>query len=184
MNSFELNKIAGAVLGTLLFVMVIGFLADAIFHVDKPKKAGFEIAVAEADAKPATGATQAAATVEPIAARLARADAAAGQSAFRACAACHTPDKGGANRVGPNLWNTVGQKKAHAEGFGYSAVLRERAGKGEIWGFEELDKFIENPRGYLAGTSMSFAGVRDPQQRANLLAYLRSLADAPVPLPQ
>ncbi len=111
----------------------------------------------------------------PIAERLAAADASRGQRAAQACASCHSFNQGGRNGVGPNMWNVVDGPKAHIDGFGYSNALRERKAKGEKWGVEELDQFIRNPRQYIAGTSMSFAGVTNPNTRADIIAYLQSL---------
>jgi cytochrome c len=187
MDSFEFNKIAGALLGTLMTVVAINLTAGLIFAPDKPEKPGY--AVAEAGASASGGAAAAAAPAdkpgpaEPIGVIMASADPARGQAAVKACASCHTFEKGGANRVGPNLYGVLGGKKAHIDGFKYSAAMAERGAKGETWGFEELYAFLENPKGYISGTTMSFAGVRRSGDRADIIAYLRSLADSPVPLP-
>lgn len=182
MDSFELNKIAGAVLGTLLFVMSIGMVASAVFAPKKPAVPGYALAGAE-EAKPAAGAAAAAPSV-PLPELLAKADAARGQTAARACVACHSFEKGGANKVGPALWDVVGRAKAAVEGFGYSGALKERGGKGETWDYAALDGFLANPRQYAPGTTMAFAGISRPEQRADVIAYLRSLSDNPKPLPQ
>jgi len=112
---------------------------------------------------------------------LASADVAAGQRASRACAACHTFDKGGPNRVGPNLYAIVNAPHAHAAGFAYSDVLKRMAN--EPWEYEDLNGFLANPRTYAPGTKMNFAGIRSVQERANLIAWLRTLADTQAPLP-
>jgi cytochrome c len=98
----------------------------------------------------------------------------------RACAACHTFDAGGANRLGPNLHNIVGQDIASVEGFNYSPALQALEG---VWDDEHLDAFLADPRDYAPGNRMAFAGVRDPAQRADIIAYLRSITDDPPPLP-
>jgi cytochrome c len=172
MDSFELNKIAGAVLGTALLCMGLGMMSGMLINPPKPKQQGYELPGEVAAAAPAAAAVVAEAPIEE---RLKTADAARGQRAVAQCSACHTFDKGGANRVGPNMFNVVDGPKAHIDGFGYSAALRERKAKGEKWGVAELDAFLRNPRGYLAGTSMSFAGVSRPEQRADIIAYLQSL---------
>lgn len=183
MDSFEFNKIAGAVLGLLLFVMGMGIVAEAIFAPPKQIVAGYALPGASAEAAaPAAGAAKAAA--EPIAVRLAKADPAKGQANVKACAACHNFEKGTANKVGPVLWNVVERAKGSVDGFNYSAALKERAAKGEKWTYENLDAFIENPKAYLAGTAMGYAGLGDPMKRAEIIAYLHSLSDSPVPLPK
>jgi cytochrome c len=183
MDSFDFNKIAGAVLGLLLFVMATGIVAEAIFAPPKQVVAGYALPGASAEtAAPAAG--EAKAVAEPIAVRLAKADPAKGQANVKACAACHNFEKGAANKVGPVLWNVVERAKGSVEGFNYSAALKERASKGEKWTYENLDSFIENPKVYLAGTAMGFAGLGDPQKRAEIIAYLHSLSDSPVPLPK
>ena len=181
MDSFEFNKVAGAVLGTALGVMALGIIAEIIYAPGKPAKPGFEIAVAEGGGE-ATGAPAAAA--EPIAVRLAKADVKSGEASAKACLGCHTLAKGQPAKQGPNLYGVVGGPAAHMAGFKYSEAMQERHKKGLDWTFEELDKFLEGPRGYVPGTLMTFAGLKRPDQRANVIAYLNSLSDSPQPLPQ
>jgi cytochrome c len=181
MDSFQLNKLAGAFLGTVFILMSVGIISDALFDSPAPEKPGFLIEAAEA-AAPADGGGGAAAAPEPIAPLLAAADPAAGEKVFKKCAACHTPDKGGANKVGPNLWGIVGRAAAAHEGFSYSAPLKEFAAGG-AWDYEKLSLFITAPKAYIKGTAMGFAGIKKPDERANLIAYLRSLADSPAALP-
>lgn len=183
MDSFEFNKIAGAVLGVLLFIMGIGMMSDSIFSPPKTIVAGYELPGAAPEAA-APEAEPVAAAAEPIAVRLASADPAKGQANVKACIACHNFEKGAANKVGPVLWNVVERIKGSVEGFNYSAALKERAGKGEHWTYDNLDGFLENPKAYMPGTSMAYAGVKDPARRAEIIAYLRSLSDSPAPLPQ
>lgn len=177
--NMELNKIAGAVCGSLLFVMGSGMIAQTIFTPQTPAVPGYALAGAPAAAVAAAPA----APVEPLPVLLARADVKKGESAARKCAACHAFEKGGANKVGPALWGVVERAKAAVAGFGYSAVLKEQAGKGQAWSFDSLNAFIENPKKYAPGTTMAFAGVASPAERADILAYLRSLADSPAALP-
>ncbi len=182
MSSNEFNKVAGAVLGTLVFTMGLGFASQAIFTPHTPEKPGYVINVPE---EKTTGAAAApAAPAEPIAVRLAKADPVKGAATAKACAACHKFDKGGANGVGPALWGIVERDQGKAAGFAYSATLADMGGKGGKWSYENLDAFVANPKGYVAGTKMGYAGLKDPAQRADVVAYLRSLADSPAPMPK
>jgi cytochrome c len=104
-----------------------------------------------------------------------------GQAAAKQCQACHTFEKGGPNRVGPNLWNIVNRPRASESGFNYSAAMK---GKAANWSFDELNKFLANPRGYIPGTAMTYAGISRAEQRADLIDYLHTLSDNPVPLPK
>jgi cytochrome c len=184
MGSNEINKVAGAVLGMLTLAMGIGFLSGALVHQKPIKKAGYELPDAAAETAAAAPAAAAAAPAEPIAKRLAAASVDKGATAARKCAACHQFTKDGKNGQGPLLYNVVARAKGSAPGFNYSAALKERAAKGEKWDFEALDAFIANPKGYLAGTSMNYAGISRADERADLILYLRQQADAPVALPQ
>lgn len=182
MDSFELNKVIGAFLAVVFVMFSVTLVSGTIFSSHAPETAGYAIEVAEA----APGGAAAPAEAGPsIIELLATADADAGQSAFRPCAACHTAEKGGANRVGPNLWGVINRPIASHEGFNYSAGMREFAQGGSVaWDYEHISQFLKAPRSYVSGTSMAFAGIKNPQQEANLIAYLRTLSDDPAPLPQ
>jgi cytochrome c len=184
MDSFELNKLIGAFLATVFVVFSIGIVSDSIFASPVPEKPGFGIEAPEEDhAGGAAGGEQPA--EEPIAVLLAKADATAGQAVFKKCAACHTDDSGGANKVGPNLWNIVNRPIASHEGFSYSGAMKEFSQGGSVvWDYEHLNHFLASPKGYIKGTAMGFAGVKKPEERANLIAYLRTTADSPAPLPE
>ncbi|HSP23886.1 MAG TPA: cytochrome c family protein [Saliniramus sp.] len=180
MNSFELNKIMGAVFAVLLVVVGLGVIAGMLFEPRPAGVAGYALPEPEAADAPVADVPM----EDPLPIRLANASLERGEAASRACSSCHNFEQGGANGIGPNLWDVVMGPKAHIEGFGYSSALQERAAAGEIWDYEALDGFIAAPRQYLPGTSMSYAGLRNAQERANLILYLHSLSDNPAPLPE
>jgi cytochrome c len=180
MDSFELNKIAGAILGSLTFLMLVSFGSELLFAEKKTAQAGYDLPMPVVAA--VAGAPVIA--VEPIAKRLVTAEVAKGETIFKQCSACHTPDKGGANKVGPNMWGIVERAKGQVAGFGYSAALKAVSAKGEKWTFESLDKFLEGPKAYLPGTSMSYAGISSPKSRADVIAYLNTISDSPVAVPK
>jgi cytochrome c len=177
MNSFELNKILGAILGTCLITLALNIAAGAIFSPQKPAKPGYMIAVKTE----ASGKKEAPPKEKPLPVRLASASIDKGKSIGKQCQACHTFEKGGPNRVGPNLWNIVGEPRGVGRGFNFSSAMKSKGGK---WTFEELDKFLTDPRGYIPGTAMTFAGVKNDQQRADVIAFLHTLSDHPEPLPK
>lgn len=180
MNFQDVNKVAGAFFGAGIFAMVTGMVSSIIFAPEMPAKPGYAVAVA-GEAKAAAKTAEPAAA--PIADRLKTADAARGQKGFTKCTSCHTPEKGGPAKVGPNLWGVVAGPKAHVGGFKYSAGMLDHAKAGETWTYADLDKFLTDPKAFIAGTAMGFAGIKDPADRADVIAYLRSLSDSPAALP-
>jgi cytochrome c len=173
------NTVAGCVLASALFAMVVGKVSNAVVHphkLDKP-------ALAVVDEAPVqTAAAAAPAELAPIGPKLASANVEAGKAIFQKhCATCHTIDKGGPNKVGPNQWDIVGRKKASHEGFSYSSALQAKGGD---WTYEDLNHMIFKPQAFVRGTKMAFAGLPKEQERADLIAYLRTMNDNPPPLPQ
>jgi cytochrome c len=177
-SSLETNKVLAAILTAGIVASASGVISRIIYHVEVPAEQAYPIAVTEGEA---TGGEAAAEEEQPIAALLASADAAAGESEARACAACHTFEEGGANKIGPNLWSVVGRDIASVEGFSYSEALSSKEG---AWDYESLNAFVENPKESAPGTKMSFAGLPDAEERADVILYLRSLAAEPAPLPE
>lgn len=163
------NKIAGAGLATVFAIMVVNTVAEAVYHRDAPEKMGYFIEVAEeTEGGAAAELPTDWGTVLPIA------DLAAGEGAFARCAACHTADQGGANGTGPNLFGVVGRAVASHAGFTFSEALRAHAAAAPTWTYDELDAFIANPQRHVPGTAMTYGGLRNAEDRANLIAWLRS----------
>jgi len=178
MNSFELNKILGAVLATCLILLALNIGASALFAPQAPSKPGYHIAVQE---KGTGGPAAPAEPEKPIAVLLASASVEKGAAGAKQCASCHTFEKGGPNRVGPNLYDIVGHEIGTGRGgFNFSAAMKA---KGGTWTYEELNQFLKNPRTHIPGTNMTFAGISRDSVRADVIAYLRSLAESPQPLP-
>jgi len=176
MDSFEFNKVFGAVISAVLAIKVVGIASESFYHNEGPKEVAFPVVVAEA-------APTAAAAAEPvisIAELMLTADAGKGEGQMRACAACHSFDKGGANKAGPNLWGVMGRDIASVAGFTYSSALTAVDG---AWDYEKMNAWLKNPKNFAKGTSMSYAGQRRDGRRADMIAYLRSLSDNPIPLP-
>jgi cytochrome c len=181
MSSFEWNKIIGAILGSMILAMVSGIIASNLVKPKHLEHPAYAIAVAEPTKSAAAGAGNAQAGPEPIGPLLANADVAAGKERTKVCIACHTFDKGGANKIGPNLYNVLGEPIAEGRsGYAFSPALQ--AHKNEKWTADELNKWLFDPKSYAAGTKMSYTGLKNGQDRANVVAYLNSLSDAPKPL--
>jgi cytochrome c len=179
MDSFELNKIIAAVLMVALVVIGLNKIADSVFHVKKPENLGYKIEVVNTSTSDASQATTAEVKID-IAALMAQGDVESGKKIFKKCAACHSINKGGKNKIGPALYNVVGRKVGGVDGYKYSKVL---ASYGKEWTFEELNGFLKKPASYLRGTKMSYAGLRKEIDRASIIKYLNQSGDSPRPLP-
>ncbi|RWO44640.1 MAG: cytochrome c family protein [Mesorhizobium sp.] len=181
MDSNEVNKLLAGLLGTVFVVFSVGIVSDALFASPAPEKPGFAIEAAE----PAEGGPAApAAAAKPIAELLATANVEQGAAVFKKCQACHSGEKGGPNKVGPDLWDLIDRPVAEHEGFAYSAGMKEFAkGGAEKWTYDNLNHFITSPKKLVKGTAMGFAGLPKDEDRANVIAYLRTLSDNPKPLP-
>jgi cytochrome c len=180
MNSFELNKILGALLGTCLLLLAVHIASGAIFTPATPAKPGYEIAVKQEQAAPAGGGAAAPGEVA-IDTMLGSASVQAGEAAAKICEACHNLGKGQGNKIGPDLYGVVGRKVASEEGFNYSPALKA---KGGTWTFDALSSWLKNPRADVPGTLMTFAGLPSEKQRADVIDYLNSNSDKPLPLPK
>lgn len=179
--NLEVNKIFAAVVVAMLVGMFAGFIASKMVAPHELEKAVLDIDTSALEAP--AGAAAAPVGPEPILALLAKADVAQGERIAKACAACHTFNQGGANGVGPNLWGIVNNKKGHANGFAYSDGLLATAKTSATWTYQSLNSFLWKPQAYAAGTKMSFVGLKKPEDRAAVIAWLRTLAPSPMALP-
>jgi cytochrome c len=182
MASLEGNKILAAVLlGTTVFVTANIVTSDFLFGEHGHFEAAAHYPVAEGAAEEGAQVAEADTGPEPISPMLASADVAAGEEYFsKKCTACHVNEAGAKLKSAPNLWGVVGRNLASTDYPKYSAAFKERAD--QTWGYEELSLFLTKPKGYISGTAMAFAGVKD-KDRADLIAYLRTLSDNPMALP-
>lgn len=174
----EFYKVWGAVLVALTVAFSIGIVINEATQAERGDVNAYQVDVPEGDAQVA--AVPAAPVLESVGPLLASADASAGERAFRRCAACHTVEKGGANKIGPNLYNVVGGEKAAISDFAYSDAIKAMGGE---WTYADLNAFLAKPKDFLPGTKMNFNGISNVGDRANIIAYLRSFSDTPAPLP-
>ena len=178
MTSGNFNTWLGALLSALLVMFGLRTIIMESKPEGPPAKPGYVVAEMKEGAATAEKAPDQA--DPPIADAMKKADADNGAKLSRACQACHAFEKGGAAKVGPPLWGIVGRKVASVDGFAYSDGMKSKGGN---WGYDELYKFLAAPKTMVPGTKMGFAGYPKPDNRADVIAYLRSLADTPVPLP-
>ena len=181
MDSFELNKIIGAVLMTALIVIGINKLSDAIFHVEKPEQAAYKVEGVELTSSSSKAPSETKEVVMlDIKEILAMGSIDHGEKVFKKCSACHIVAKGGKNKIGPALYGIVGKASAVSEGYSYSKAMKAH---GKSWSFEELNGYLLKPQSYIKGTKMAFAGLRKDKDRASVILYLNSQSDSPLPKP-
>ena len=180
MDSFEINKIIGAVLLVALLVIGLGKISNMVFKVNKPEKAGYKVEVEIETASDETKEKVEEKEQVDIKAVLAKGDLAHGEKVFKKCAACHSIKSGGGNKIGPALYNVVGRKIGALDDYKYSNALVEYD---KEWSFEELNGFLLKPKTWIKGTKMAYAGLRKEKDRASVILYLNKFSDNPLPLP-
>ena len=168
------NTIAGWVLFAGIVALGSSIVAGEMFHGERPEKGGYPIEGVVQEGEGGAAAEQ------PIEAVLAKADVAKGQAVFNKCMACHNADKGGANQLGPNLWGVLGEPIGQGKGFAFSDALAKKGGN---WDWDNLSQWLNSPKTFAPGTKMTFAGLSNPQDRADVIAFLNAHSDAPKPLP-
>jgi cytochrome c len=180
MDSFEINKIIGAILLTALIVIGIGKFTNLLFHIDKPKESAYKVEGLEVTT---TLLSSTEAKIEEkidISQLLAMGDVTHGEKVFKKCSACHMNAVDGKNMIGPNLWGIIGKKIASEPDYKYSKALSTYA---KNWNFEEMNGFLIKPQAHIKGTKMAFAGLRKEKDRASVMLYLNSKSDSPLPTP-
>ena len=182
MNSWEINKVIGAVLGTILFILAVKMIViPIVFYVPPPAKPGYIVqGVEEATSSSSAAQTPAQEAAPDWGTVLPKADAAQGQQVAQRCAQCHDWSKGGPDKIGPNLWAVVGRPRGSKPSFSYSSAM---SSSHDPWTFDKLFVYLKSPASMVPGTKMTFAGLRSAQDRINLLAYLRTQSDSPTPIP-
>lgn len=182
MSGIELNKIAASILIAGLVMMITGKIASTLYHPTEALTRGYSVDESAMVTDTAGGAGDDSAEPVTIDIRplLASADAASGQTVAKKCLACHTFDKGGIDKVGPNLWGIIGASVAHSDSFNYSGAMKDYGG---TWDYNRLATYLYDPKKAVKGTKMAFAGLRKEKDIADLLAYLRQQSDNPIPLP-
>ena len=179
MDSFEVNKIIGAILLVALLVIGIGKISDIAFKVNKPEKSAYKVDVLENKVVANIKANEVPEKID-IKALLALGDIAHGEKVFKKCSACHLVNKGGENKIGPALYGVLGRKVASKDDYKYSKAM---SGYDRNWTFEEMNGYLRKPQSYIKGTKMAFAGLRKDKDRASVILYLNQNSDSPLPLP-
>ena len=180
MDSFELNKIIGAVLLVALLVIGIGKVSNLVFKVNKPEKSNYKVELDIETAETKGDEEPVQREIVDIAALLSTGDLAHGEKVFKKCSACHSIKSGGGNKIGPALYNVVGRKVGMLDDYKYSKALAEYE---KNWSFEELNGFLLKPKDWIKGTKMAYAGLRKEKDRASVILYLNKYSDSPLPLP-
>ena len=172
-----MNKIIVSIVFAVILVIIINKITNVIYHVEKPEKSAYQVAGVTTVASTTTGETSL--ETGNIMALFASTSAADGAKIFKKCAACHSIVQGGANKIGPALWNVLGRKAGSVSGYKYSKAMLAH---GKPWSFEEMDGFLTKPKEWLKGTKMSFAGLKNAKDRAAIILYMNENSDTPLPV--
>ena len=179
MDSFEINKIIGAILLVALIVIGIGKISDLAFHVNKPETSAYKVEIQENSLVKNENINEVVEKID-IAALLTLGNVEHGKKVFKKCAACHLVNKGAENKIGPALYGVIGRKVASIDDYKYSKAM---ANYNKEWTFEEMNGYLKKPQKYIKGTKMAFAGLRKEKDRASVILYLNQNSDNPLPLP-
>jgi len=174
-----MNKIIVSIILAIVIVLGINKITDVIFYVEKPEKSVYQVANVTTVASTTSAETNSDSV--NIMAMFASTNAEQGAKVFKKCAACHSIAEGGANKIGPALWGVLGRKAGSVAEYKYSKAM---AAHGKVWSFEEMDGFLLKPKDWIKGTKMSFAGLKDPKERAAVILYMNENSNNPLPLPQ
>jgi cytochrome c len=181
MNSWDMNKVIGGILASVLFILVLKMIViPIVFYTPEPAKPGYVVEGVQENTASTTTTAAAEETLPDWGTVLPKADVAAGQQTVQVCAQCHDWSKGGPNKIGPNLWGVVGRARASHPGFDYSSAM---SANHDPWTFDKLFVYLKSPASMVPGTKMTYAGLRSETQRENLIAFLRTQSDSPLPIP-
>ena len=183
MYGFEINKILASIILAILIIVGISYLGNLIVNIDQKENqvTAYKIDIPESDITTQSAVSEEGEIIEPISTLLINASLEQGEKLYKKCGTCHNYKKNSSSKIGPNLWDIINRPKGNVEGYAYSNSLLEFGGK---WTYEELAKFLYKPKNYINGTKMNFAGLKNVNDRANLIFWLRQNSDNPVPLPE
>ena len=175
-----MNKIIVSIIFAITLVLGINKITDVIFYVEKPEKSAYQVASIATDNNSATTETNSVSSGSgDIMALFASTNAAEGAKIFKKCAACHSITEGGANKIGPALWEVLGRPAGTVPGYKYSKAM---AAYGKNWSFEEMNGFLIKPKDWIKGTKMSFAGLKNAKDRAAVILYMNKNSSSPLPV--
>ena len=176
MDSFEINKIIAAIILVVVIIVGLDKISETIFFVKKPEKPGYEVEVVTASATSKSSVTE----IVDISKLMAMGDLEHGKKVFKKCAACHSINKGGNNKIGPKLWNAMFRPVGSLSDYKYSKAL---SSYGKEWTWEEMNGFLLKPSKWIKGNKMGFAGLKKEEDRASVILYLNENTESPKPLP-